>query len=106
MGADESQPLRLSKIPCGAFRQKFTVCCAHSLCAGDAQLAHLQPEKNKSKADNRRLEDIADVALCVFIVLEEMGVNCSQVIHEARERNKYLTIEDKNDLWEGFKNGI
>ena len=72
----------------------------------DEEIQHLITENNKSKADNRRLEDIADVALCVFIVLEEMGVNCSQVIHEARERNKYLTIEDKNDLWEGFKNGI
>lgn len=72
----------------------------------DEEIQRLITEMNKSKADNRRLEDIADVALCVFIVLEEMGVNCSQVIHEARERNKYLTIEDKNDLWEGFKNGI
>lgn len=72
----------------------------------DEEIQRLIAEKNKSKADNRRLEDIADVALCVFIVLEEMGVNCSQVIHEARERNKYLTIEGKNDLWEGFKNGI
>lgn len=72
----------------------------------DEEIQRLIAEKNKSKADNRRLEDIADVALCVFIVLEEMDVNCSQVIHEARERNKYLTIEDKNDLWEGFKNGI
>ena len=58
----------------------------------DEEIQRLITEKNKSKADNRRLED--------------MGVNCSQVIHEARERNKYLTIEDKNDLWEGFKNGI
>ena len=72
----------------------------------DEEIQRLITEKNKSKADNRRLEDIADVALCIFRVLEEMGVNCSQVIHEARERNKYLTIEDKNDLWEGFKNGI
>ena len=72
----------------------------------DEEIQRLITEKNKSKADNRRLEDIADVALCVFIVLEEIGANCSQVIHEARERNKYLTIEDKNDLWEGFKNGI
>ena len=72
----------------------------------DEEIQRLITEMNKSKADNRRLEDIADVALCVFIVLEEMGVNCSQVIHEARERNKYLTIDDKNDLWEGFKNGI
>ena len=72
----------------------------------DEEIQRLITEKNKSKADNRRLEDIADVALCVFIVLEEMGVNCSQVIHEARERNKYLTIEDKNDLWKEFKNGI
>ena len=72
----------------------------------DEEIQRLITEKNKSKADNRRLEDIADVALCVFIVLEEMDVNCSQVIHEARERNKYLTIDDRNDLWEGFKNGI
>ena len=72
----------------------------------DEEIQRLITEKNKSKADNRRLEDIADVALCVFIVLEEMGVNYSQVNHEARERNKYQTIDDNNDLWEGFKNGI
>ena len=35
---------RLSKNPFGAFRQTFAVCCAHSLCAIGAQLAHLQPE--------------------------------------------------------------
>ena len=37
--------LSLSKIPFGAFRQFFAVCCAHSLCAVGAQLVHSQPEK-------------------------------------------------------------
>ena len=37
--------LRLSKIPHGAFRQFFAVCCMHSLCACGAQLVHLHPEK-------------------------------------------------------------
>ena len=37
--------LSLSKNPFGLFRQFFAVCCAHSLCAFGAQLAHLQPEK-------------------------------------------------------------
>ena len=36
----------------------------------DEEIQRLITEKNKSKADNRRLEDIADVALCIFIVLE------------------------------------
>ena len=35
----------------------------------DEEIQRLITEKNKSKADNRRLEDIADVALCIFIVL-------------------------------------
>ena len=37
--------LRPSKIPFGAFRRFLAACCAHSLCAVGAQLAHLQPDK-------------------------------------------------------------
>ena len=37
--------LRLSKIPFGAFRQVFAVCCAHNLFAVGEQIPHLQPEK-------------------------------------------------------------
>ena len=37
--------LSLSKIPFGAFRQFFAVCCAHNLFAVSEQIPHLQPEK-------------------------------------------------------------
>ena len=36
--------LSLSKIPFGAFRQFFAVCCAHNLYAQSVQIPHLQPE--------------------------------------------------------------
>ena len=35
----------VSKIPFGAFRQIFAVCCAHNLFAVSEQIPHLQPEK-------------------------------------------------------------
>ncbi len=37
--------LRLSKIPHGAFRQVFAVCCVHNLSAHGEQIPHLQPDK-------------------------------------------------------------
>ena len=36
--------MNLSKIPFGAFRQVFAVCCAHNLFAYGEQIPHLQPE--------------------------------------------------------------
>ena len=34
----------MAKIPFGAFRQIFAVCCAHNLFAIGKQIPHLQPE--------------------------------------------------------------
>ena len=44
-GLPTGRPLSLSKIPFGAFRQFFAVCCAHHLSADSRQIPHLQPEK-------------------------------------------------------------
>jgi hypothetical protein len=43
--AETSAGLSVSKIPFGAFRQFFAVCCAHNLFAYSEQIPHLQPEK-------------------------------------------------------------
>ena len=46
MGAAKLLPFcSVSKIPFGAFRQFFAVCCAHNLFACGEQIPHLQPEK-------------------------------------------------------------
>ena len=37
--------LRPSKIPFGAFRRFFAVCCVHNLFVEDEQIPHLQPDR-------------------------------------------------------------